>query len=233
MYANRDTAVPVVPVVPLSGAQRGGLAGIPLLAVCCLLFLLFLIAATIVLALIPVYLQAKNVQQGGRSQTFFGRSDFSGATVSDGSVGSSGLTAIGNGIASSVGASPGAVTVPSATFATTGGTGGKRKRRGLALRSRRFNTATGGIQFLFFTFFFNFAFCPIRGKCAKPATTIIVTSITFIYQNVVITITLIITVFTSAIAVPPTQAALTTTTASTASTSTASTVATTTGLLNG
>ncbi|CAF0888570.1 unnamed protein product [Adineta steineri] len=45
---------------PAAANRRGGLAASgPLLAICCLGFILFLIAATIVLALIPVYLSTR------------------------------------------------------------------------------------------------------------------------------------------------------------------------------
>jgi len=44
--------------------NRRGLGGLPILALCCLLFILFLIASTIVLALIPVYIQPKEATRG-------------------------------------------------------------------------------------------------------------------------------------------------------------------------
>lgn len=58
------------PVVPAGGASRGGLAASgPILAICCLLFILFLIASTIVLALIPVYLSRRD-GNSGRSRNY-------------------------------------------------------------------------------------------------------------------------------------------------------------------
>lgn len=50
--------------------RRAGLAGGPLLAICCLIFVLFLIAATIVLALIPVYLPNKTVSTSNEMNYF-------------------------------------------------------------------------------------------------------------------------------------------------------------------
>jgi hypothetical protein len=55
-------------VVPVTPARRGFTQG-PLLAICCLGIILFLIAATIVLALIPLYIPKKTLTPGGTSSS--------------------------------------------------------------------------------------------------------------------------------------------------------------------
>ncbi|UJR14941.1 hypothetical protein I4U23_001922 [Adineta vaga] len=64
MYAPPPAAAP-------GGAARTGLAASgPILAICCLLFILFLIASTIVLALIPVYLSTRDSTATGKSPSY-------------------------------------------------------------------------------------------------------------------------------------------------------------------
>jgi hypothetical protein len=123
------------PVGVAGGSPRTGLlASAPVLAICCLLFILFVIASVIILALIPVYVAKSNTINVPTYTYVIGSNN----TI----VQSKGN--IANIIARALGISSNLVTIKSVSSA------GKRKRRGFGLsRSRRFsvtNSVTGSCE---------------------------------------------------------------------------------------
>ncbi|CAF0862929.1 unnamed protein product [Adineta steineri] len=115
-----------------SGLAAGG----PLLAICCLGFILFLIAATIVLALIPVYLSKRG---GGTpsttTPTYLLTMNSRTVPLPEGNLDSASLADVGASVDK-------ALNIPSGSTQVTAGaveaTNGKRKRRqSRALRNKR------------------------------------------------------------------------------------------------
>jgi hypothetical protein len=229
MYSNRDTTIEVDRAIGVAPAR--GLGGIPVLALCCLLFLLLVIASTIVLALIPVYVSASQATQGGTSKSYSATADYSGSPVNDGSLDSNAKTSLGNSMATGLGVPNGGVNVKSATFATSSG---RRRRRALSHRNRRISI-NGLIQLLYIIFVFVRSVC---GSCITIASNIAINfAVSFVYGGILFARTLSVTIFSTAvISVPATLASSTTSTTtstSTSTTSTTSTAATTTGLVPG
>ncbi|CAF1051581.1 unnamed protein product [Adineta ricciae] len=178
------------PAVAAGGARRSGLAASgPLLAICCLLFILFLIASTIVLALIPVYLSTRDSNSSTYSPTYLMT-----MTPTNGSFGGEG-TLSSDSLSTIASASETATGIPSGSFSVNSGTStanssGRRKRRGFGLiRHRR------AISIVYCPFAFNRKRCGARcdGSAfrAKIKTfTIIVTVIVSgtTYTNVIFTV---------------------------------------------
>ncbi|CAF0965275.1 unnamed protein product [Adineta ricciae] len=126
------------PAVAAGGARRSGLAASgPLLAVCCLLFILFLIASTIVLALIPVYLATRDGNTITNSPTYLMTlSPTNGTGLTETNLDSTSLSNIATAAATAANAPSGSFSVNSGT--STVNTAGRRKRRGFGLvRQRR------------------------------------------------------------------------------------------------
>jgi len=154
MYAP-PRAVPVA-VAPARATALG-----PLLGICCLLLIGFLIAATIVLALIPVYLPRQGQPSNQNNNAF----PFAGSTPNDlgndGPISSNSLNAFNSPIDSAVGAAPGTTQSQTGAVVTQGG--GKRKRGVMDLiRSRRGQTEQG-LQGGFFLIIFLLLIC--RARC--------------------------------------------------------------------
>ncbi|CAF1316001.1 unnamed protein product [Adineta steineri] len=162
--------------------RRSGLAASgPLLAICCLGFILFLIAATIVLALIPVYLSTR----GSTSSSTTPRYTLSGTPVGnakrdymgdkEGTLADPSNANIAAAMDSGLGLNSGS-TVADGT-ASMASTTSRRRRRGFGLdRERR-----AGIIKLFFPFRFNKHHCD---KCINKG-----------FQESIKTFTIIVTIF--------------------------------------
>jgi len=193
------------PAVVAPAPRRSGLAaGGPLLAICCLLFILFLIASTIVLALIPVYVQ-RDIDPVGNSPRYTavmtpqGRDD-----VPEGNFDQNSLNNFNAASDSAVGLNSGAFNADSST-STQGA--GKRKRRGFGLvRERR----ASGISYCKFRF--NRRRCSICGtrnflrRVIQYTITIVITILpvgggaaTFVLQ----TVTFLVRIFFGDLTVPP------------------------------
>lgn len=132
------SAVPAV--VPVASApRRAGLAGGPLLAICCLIFVLFLIAATIVLALIPVYLPNKTVSTSAGSEPYyFTMTPDQPLTGPDGELDDTARTDLGQQIDKAQGFPSGSTNVEEALVRTPAA---RRKRRTFALQRNRRQTS--------------------------------------------------------------------------------------------
>ncbi|UJR14942.1 hypothetical protein I4U23_001923 [Adineta vaga] len=134
MYAPPPAAAP-------GGAARSGLAASgPILAICCLLFILFLIASTIVLALIPVYLSTRDSTSSSKSSPYTltgtpgsiigeDRKRTSYSALTEGSLDSSVPTAIANAMISALSLQSGSVLVDTCLISSSS----SRKRRGFGL----------------------------------------------------------------------------------------------------
>ncbi|UJR14943.1 hypothetical protein I4U23_001924 [Adineta vaga] len=160
------------PAVAPGGAARTGLAASgPILAICCLLFILFLIASTIVLALIPVYLSTRDSTATGKSPSYLLTADPTGfpdnngkrATAyesfdADHDLNSESCTNTANAVTSKLSLSSGAFLVDQCRTASSA-----RKRRGFGLlREARTNN---GVK-LFCKVRFNYAKC---GRCSATS----------------------------------------------------------------
>ncbi|UJR14944.1 hypothetical protein I4U23_001925 [Adineta vaga] len=160
------------PAVAPGGAGRSGLAASgPILAICCLLFILFLIASTIVLALIPVYLSTRDITATGKSPSYLLTADPTAITDTSGKradyssfdadqeLDSDSRTNTANAVISKLSLSSGAFLVDQCRTAYTT----SRKRRGFGiLREAR---ATNGVK-LFCKVRFNYAKC---GRCVSTS----------------------------------------------------------------
>lgn len=147
--------------VPVAAAPARATALGPLLGICCLLIIGFLIAATIVLALIPVYLP----RQGQPSNQNNAAYPFRGTTPSDlgndGNIPAGSLGSFNSPIDNAIRAGPGTTSTQRGAIAT--GAQGKRKRRVLDLiRSRRGQTEQG-LQQGYFLIIFLLLIC--RAQC--------------------------------------------------------------------
>jgi len=213
------------PVIPVSPARTRGLAGGPLLGICCLFIIGFLIAATIVLALIPVYIPRK----GNASTSTAVSNPFIGDTNTDlgndGNFDANARAALSSGVDKGTGVNPGTTSTPTAAAATTGGS---RRRRALdRTRSRRLLTFFG-LQRIYCIFSFDKRHC--GGRCSlgrffvEIEVITIVVSFTFnnfFFQNVVIRFEIFFGVFI----IPPFKLHQTTTTTTTSTISSSSTSA--------
>jgi len=140
---------PAIGVPVVAAPRRGGLLGsAPLLAVGCILFLLLLIAATIILSLIAVYTptHGKNV---GTSPTYFVRITFPGNASTDGQLSQANLNAIARAIEVKFGLPTGSIVAQSGSLSSTTGSG-RRKRRehgAVVSRTRRGIFTSNGVTF--------------------------------------------------------------------------------------
>jgi len=140
-------------VVPARAGRSGGLASAPILAICCLLFILFLIAATIILALIPVYLQRKNVQTTSTTP-FYASGTLDQSAGGDTALDATNRASLARAIEAATGAPAGSGTVTNG--AVTSSAAGKRKRRKLGLvRNRRDDPKAGGSVLIFLIIIFS------------------------------------------------------------------------------
>jgi len=148
------------PVARNAAPARGGiLASGPLLAVCCLLFILFLIAATVVLALIPVYVSSKDGPvSSGRAGPYSAVLTPTSTDLVPGTLTADANTNVGKGMDSALGIPSGTVQVASGTSVAANG---RRKRRGFGLTRQRRDIVVIQIIFYFLT-----AKC---SKCGKSS----------------------------------------------------------------
>ncbi|CAF0838065.1 unnamed protein product [Adineta steineri] len=144
--------------------RRSGLAASgPLLAICCLGFILFLIAATIVLALIPVYLSTRGSTSSSNTKNYVmtmtppGSGKRDSSSIPEGSIDSTTITNINNAVNSNMGFESGTTNGVSGTASTVPTS---RRRRGFGLQRER----RASIVKLFFIFFFNKHHCD---KCGN------------------------------------------------------------------
>jgi len=230
MLENRDSAVPVIPVAAARPSR--GLAGIPLLALCCLLCTLLVIASTIVLALIPIYLQTATAAATAASQPRYTNFDL-GTQISDGALPTSSANAIADPIRQGLGYPAGSVGVTSATAATTNT--GKRRRRALQQRDRRVAIAGFGIQLIYVVFFIILTVC--RTACSTVIAAFILPAFILTINGIAFSVPRqSVKASTSNPNVSPNSAVTASTTgASTASVASSSTTiaTTTTGMING
>jgi len=209
-----------------SRPRRTGLFGAgPILAICCLLFIAFLIAATIVLALIPVYLPHKNATPA--SNTFHLALNYPGTIGNDGSLDSTALNQIARSLERAKNLPTGSFNIPSGTVATTS----TRKRRGYALQRLRRGKTSRGVQRIYITVVVDIEVCGPPCRRESPFKLIlsyeaITVTLTFTYSGVTVTITVTIIVITDINATTPPTLGPSTTTVST-STTTVSTSTTT------
>jgi hypothetical protein len=195
-------------IVPASG--RSGLAANgALLAVCCLALILFLIAATIVLALIPVYLPSRSATLTRTTQTYYFVLTPNGTIGDDGTLSSTDSTTLYNAICASLGFPAGCIKSQGNVLVASSSS--KRRRRGFGLtRTERAIT-----QKWYFAAQFFQQKC---GTCPITITTFIIT-ITITYGGKTQVVTITVTIFTITITFPVTLSSSTTpTTVSTSST---------------
>ncbi|CAF1550954.1 unnamed protein product [Rotaria sp. Silwood1] len=122
------------PVTADKAARKGASAALPLAAICCLCVLFFLLAATIILALIPVYLPKKDLSNLPSTKTKYIILNPQQYVPAYGTASSSACNAIASKMASAIGYPSGSITSSSCSFAV----GSRRRRRSKWLsRSRR------------------------------------------------------------------------------------------------
>jgi len=200
--------VPPPPVVPVTPRRRGILAGGPILAVCCLGIILFLIASTIVLALIPVYLPTRNTNLGGTTQTFFFLLTPNVTLGDDGTLSPAAEAAIANAISAQLGFVPSSLQFDGNIVVATKSS--KRRRRGFGLtrneRAQNRQQCYGRGRFL-------------RQFCKQCVITKFVFTIVvvFFYGGILQVVEFLVTIFLISFPFPATLSSSTTTTSSTAS----------------
>ncbi|CAF3345133.1 unnamed protein product [Rotaria socialis] len=143
---------------PVDKGSKGGIIGastLPLVSVCCIGLLLLLLASTIVLALIPIYLGTKDLPNLSTTSTQYLTLTPSPSVPALGDTSAADCATIANAMSSAVG-SPGSLTPSQCTFATTPG---RRRRAWPMSRTRR----QGG-GFLFIKIVINLLKCP---RCRK------------------------------------------------------------------
>jgi hypothetical protein len=154
-------------IVPAPAGRSGGLATGPILAICCLLFILFLIATTIILALIPVYLPRKDVTTSAASNSpYYIVGNLGQSPGGDTALDAANRARVAQSLDAATGAPAGTTTVQNGALqAVTSG----RKRRTLALtRTRR----QGVVYTIFLVVVFNVrlcAFCGLAGFSSRFA----------------------------------------------------------------
>jgi hypothetical protein len=196
MYAPPSTVVP---------ARQGFTQG-PLLAACLLGLILFLIAATIVLALIPLYLPTHDATLVGTTNPSTFVLTPNKQLGNDGTLSAAATSTINSQIAKGLGFGSNAIQSGNGVVSST--SSGKRKRRGFTL-IRNDRQANGQKVYIFGSF--------LRSVCGVCKVTIfdITITATFVYGTTTITITFAVEVFfDQAISIPATLASTTSTTIS-------------------
>jgi hypothetical protein len=218
MYGPPPAAV--VPVAP----RRGGISG-PLAAMLCLGVILFLIAATIVLALIPVYLPSRNAQQTGTTKTYYFVLSPNQTLGDDGILSNSAsITSLEQAISSALGLNVNSFVIDGNVVIATVNSG-KRRRRGFGLERSERSTQ----QNLYCHGRFLHKFC---GSCL-----IVQTIITFFaeifYGGVLVPLEFVCQVYPIVISVPATVGSSTSTAAVTAAVTAAANTTTGTSGISG
>ncbi|UJR24626.1 hypothetical protein I4U23_006000 [Adineta vaga] len=131
------------------------IANAPILAICGLFFIFFIIAATIVLALIPLYLETKDAPSVGRSPTYYATME-PGETLPEGTLDAQSIKNLNDALDTTLNLQKGSVNIITATVAA-----GSKKRKRRALTRKRQRRATTK---LFCTFNFNIKVCPRCGR---------------------------------------------------------------------
>ncbi|CAF1230075.1 unnamed protein product [Rotaria magnacalcarata] len=197
---------------PVTGPQKLS-NGLPLLLVCCLLFILLLIASTIVLALIPVYLESKDATLAS-SKNYYAVGDFDGSLGNDGQLDASARDTIARAIEKQLGLPTGSIVIDQGTVATTTG---RRKRRSAKLVRFRRGQISRGLQRLYLIFRINRVKCL---ACRISEVTITIT-VTIVFNGQTITIVIVLRISVGVIQIPttlsPSTAATTTAVAVTGS----------------
>ncbi|CAF1159951.1 unnamed protein product [Rotaria sp. Silwood1] len=144
--------LPPPPPPPPAPSRGGGLLAGPLLLFCCPLIVLFLAAATIVLSLIPVYVEKSVPVVGLCPQTFYAIGNYPGSLGNDRYLSGAERQNLAQAMEQQLHLRSGSIVIEQAAIATTAQ---KRKRRGYDLtRFRRGQTALG-IQRLYVIFRIN------------------------------------------------------------------------------
>ncbi|CAF0838381.1 unnamed protein product [Adineta steineri] len=146
---------PLPAAVVRRNRETGFSASGPILAICCLGFVIFLIAATIVLALIPVYLSKRSGGSSSSSTPRYTMIMNPGTALPEGTLNSQSLSNINSAMNNALNLQSGSFVSESGTVATGGKR--KRKREGFEIfRDRRAGTTQ-----LYIVFHFN------KQKCDK------------------------------------------------------------------
>jgi len=155
MYGPPPVAIPVQTPPP---RPQSGIAGIaPLLGICCLALIGLLIAATIVLALIPVYLPKRHGSSSSTTAPIFLTANLNQTAGPNGALPSSNFGNIARAIERARGLPTGSVVVEQAVVNSNGN--GRKKRNQFALtRVKRQSTTL-----LILEIVFNLLLCPFCG----------------------------------------------------------------------
>ncbi|CAF3226441.1 unnamed protein product [Rotaria socialis] len=180
---------------PVTGPQKLS-NGLPLLLMCCLLFIVLLIASTIVLALIPVYLERKDATLAS-SKSYYAVGDFDGSLGNDGQLDASARDTIARAIEKQLGLPTGSIVVDQGTVATSTG---RRKRRSAKLSRFGRGQISRGLQRLYLIFHINRVKCL---ACRISPVTIIIT-VTIVFNGQTITIVIVIRISVEVIKIPAT-----------------------------
>ncbi|CAF1028808.1 unnamed protein product [Rotaria sordida] len=166
--------------------RKAAYISIPILSICCLLLAVFLIASTVLLSLIPIFLPKKDVSW--TSPTYFLTIDFDGSLGSDGSLDSAAREAFASKVAEALGLPEGAVIVIRGIVATEAS---KRKRRGLPLSRFRRGITSLGRQRIHLEYRFDETRCSSTCRSPTFVTRLPITTISveFIYNGVRFVIT--------------------------------------------
>ncbi|CAF2874950.1 unnamed protein product, partial [Rotaria sp. Silwood2] len=130
-----------LPVAPDDSHHRRGFGDGPLLYVCCTLLILFVVAVTIVLLLIPVYLPKEAFPSSEFNETCYVLGDYRGSLGNDRQLDATECQYLAQTLEQKLGLPAGTITIDEAAIATTPR---KRKRRGYdPARFRRGETSRG------------------------------------------------------------------------------------------
>lgn len=155
MYGPPPVAIPVQTVPPRPRSGIGGIA--PLLGICCLALIGLLVAATIVLALIPVYLPRRRGAASTTTAPIFLTGNLNQTAGPNGVLPSSNFANIARAIERARGLPAGSITVQQAVVRNNGN--GRKKRNQFALT--RVKRQSGFIMIL--QIIFNLLLCPFCG----------------------------------------------------------------------
>ncbi|CAF0860702.1 unnamed protein product [Adineta steineri] len=124
--------------------RAGGIAAAPILAGACILFIMFVIASTIVLALIPTYLTTKSIAKS--SIAYYCTATYDGSLGSDGDLDATARAAFARSMEHTVHHPTDSISSDLIRAATTST---RRRKRGFALSRLNRGSVAGGIQRLY------------------------------------------------------------------------------------
>ncbi|CAF1361917.1 unnamed protein product [Rotaria sordida] len=197
MYANGP------PITPDAPRRKDSALG-QLLCIGCTIFVLFLVAATIVLALIPLYLPKKTVTPSEYSQYYYATGDYSGSLGNDGPLSPAARQNITRAMEDKLGLPPDSVDMDSASVASTSS---ERKRRGYDVARFRRYRPSRRLQRLYMSFRLR------RRRCFECSLHFRIFSISYTFEIDGMVFTLVITINIRVIGftMPPTLPPLTST----------------------